>query len=122
MIGYAFWTINIYNYPDKGLALPKIAKKWLTPSAGGNDMRDDLAIRSARSNDNATPTMERCVAAYPARRAYKPYIQVPPRIDGVRGFIDIHCHAEYGQQDALALAKLASENGMYGILYKSIGK
>jgi len=36
--------------------------------------------------------------------------------------IDIHCHAEHGQQDALAVAKLASENGMYGILYKSIGK
>ena len=36
--------------------------------------------------------------------------------------IDIHCHAEHGQQDALAVAKLASESGMYGILYKSIGK
>lgn len=82
----------------------------------------DPSLRVARSNNNATPTMERCVAAYPARRGFKPYIQVPPRIDGVRGFIDIHCHAEYGQQDALAVAKLASENGMYGILYKSIGK
>ncbi len=36
--------------------------------------------------------------------------------------IDIHCHAEHGQQDALAVAKLASESGMYGILYKSIGR
>ena len=73
-------------------------------------------------NNNATPTLERAVASYPARRRYKPYIQTPPRIDGVRGMIDIHCHAEHGQQDALALAKLASESGMYGILYKSIGK
>jgi hypothetical protein len=40
----------------------------------------------------------------------------------VRGMIDIHCHAEYGQQDALAVGKLASESGMYGLLYKSIGK
>lgn len=73
-------------------------------------------------NNNATPTMERCVAAYPARRGFKPYIQYPPQVAAVRGMIDIHCHAEYGQQDALALAKLASESGMYGILYKSIGK
>jgi hypothetical protein len=73
-------------------------------------------------NDNATPTYERAVASYPARRRYKPYIQTPPRIEGVKGMIDIHCHAEYGQQDAVAVAKLASENGMYGIVYKSIGK
>ena len=73
-------------------------------------------------NDNATPTRERAVVSYPARRGYKPYIQTPPRIDGVRGMIDIHCHAEHGQQDALAVAKLASENGMYGILFKSIGR
>src|SRR4051794_15223138 len=86
-------------------------------------MEDEAAFRAARGNtNNATPTMERCVAAYPARRAFKPYIQVPPVIEGVRGMIDIHCHAEYGQQDALALAKLASESGMFGILYKSIGK
>ncbi len=73
-------------------------------------------------NNNATPTMERCVAAYPARRGYKPYIQTPPHVHGVRGMIDIHCHAEHGQQDALAVGKLASESGMYGLLYKSIGK
>ena len=36
--------------------------------------------------------------------------------------IDIHCHAEHGQQDALSVGKLASANGMYGLLYKSIGK
>jgi len=84
-------------------------------------MKISDSVRQARSNNNATPTMERCVAAYPARRGFKPYIQTPPKIEGVRGFIDIHCHAESDQQDALALAKLASENGMYGILYKGIG-
>jgi hypothetical protein len=84
---------------------------------------EEAPVRGPRSNNNnATPTMERCVAAYPARRGFKPYIQVPPKIEGVRGMIDIHCHAEYGQQDALAVGKLASENGMYGLLYKSIGK
>src|SRR4051794_19257344 len=87
-------------------------------------MREDLAaFRKARgSSNNATPTMERCVASYPARRGYKPYIQEPPKVAAVRGMIDIHCHAEHGQQDALAVGKLASESGMYGILYKSIGK
>ena len=85
-------------------------------------MQKEKFLGAVRPNDNATPTMERCVGAYPARRGFKPYIQTPPKIEGVRGMIDIHCHAEYGQQDALALAKLASENGMYGILYKSIGK
>lgn len=85
-------------------------------------MNKEEFLKKLRPNTNATPTMERCVAAYPARRGYKPYIQTPPRIDGVRGMIDIHCHAEYGQQDALAVGRLASENGMYGLLYKSIGK
>jgi len=42
-------------------------------------------------------------------------------VPGVQGAIDIHCHAHEGQQDALSLAKLASENGMAGILYKTIG-
>jgi hypothetical protein len=88
-------------------------------------MKDDRdTFRRARggSNNNATPTMERCVASYPARRGYKPYIQEPPKVAAVRGMIDVHCHAEHGQQDALAIGKLASESGMYGILYKSIGK
>jgi len=34
---------------------------------------------------------------------------------------DIHCHAHEGQQDALALAKLASQSHMRGILFKTIG-
>ena len=85
-------------------------------------MKDAVIPPGRFDNNNATPTLERAVSSYPARRGYKPYIQTPPRIEGVRGMIDIHCHAEHGQQDALAVAKLASENGMYGILYKSIGK
>jgi len=71
--------------------------------------------------ENATPVMERCVTSYPARRAYRPGVVFPPRVPGVADAIDIHCHAHEGQQDALALAQLASENGMAGILYKTIG-
>lgn len=70
---------------------------------------------------NATPTEERCVTSYPARRAYRPGVIYPPSVPGVKDAIDIHCHAHEGQQDALALAKLASQSGMKGILYKTIG-
>ena len=69
----------------------------------------------------ATPTAERCVTSYPARRAYRPGVVYPPAVPGVKNAIDIHCHAHEGQQDALALAKFASESGMKGILYKTIG-
>jgi hypothetical protein len=75
----------------------------------------------AARNDNATPTLERCVTSYPARRAYRPGVVYPPKVPGVKNAIDIHCHAHEGQQDALALAKLGSESGMKGILYKTIG-
>ena len=71
--------------------------------------------------NNATPTVERCVTSYPTRRAYKPGTVYPPQVPGVAGTIDIHCHAHEGQQDALSLAKLASESGMRGILYKTVG-
>ena len=88
-----------------------------------DEIKRDAVVPPGRiENNNATPTLERAVVSYPARRRYKPYIQTPPRIDGVKGMIDIHCHAEHGQQDAVAVGKLASENGMYGIVYKSIGK
>ena len=85
-------------------------------------MKDAIVPPGRFENNNATPTRERAVASYPARRSYKPYIQKPPHVEAVRGMIDIHCHAEHGQQDALAVGKLASESGMYGILYKSIGR
>jgi len=72
-------------------------------------------------NNNATPTVERCVTSYPARRAFRPGVVYPPAVPGVKNAIDIHCHAHEGQQDALSLAKLASESGMKGILFKTIG-
>lgn len=71
--------------------------------------------------DPATPTAERCVTSYPARRAYRPGVVHPPQAPGVQGMVDIHCHAHEGQQDALSLAKFASEAGMRAILYKTIG-
>src|SRR4051812_25542993 len=71
--------------------------------------------------ENATPVIERCVTSYPARRSYRPGVVYPPLVPGVVDAIDIHCHSHEGQQDALALAKLASESLMKGILYKTIG-
>jgi hypothetical protein len=69
----------------------------------------------------ATPTMERCVTSYPARRGYHPGAVFPPEVPGVQDTIDIHCHAHEGQQDALALAQLASQSRMKGLLYKTVG-
>jgi hypothetical protein len=71
--------------------------------------------------NNATPTLERCVTSYPVRRAYSPGTVYPPAVPGVQEAIDLHCHAHEGQQDALALAKLASQSEMRGILFKTIG-
>lgn len=65
-------------------------------------------------------TRARYVKSYEVRRAFADEIQHPPAVTGVRGAIDIHCHAHDGQQDALAVAKHASRNGMRGILYKTI--
>jgi predicted urease superfamily metal-dependent hydrolase len=58
--------------------------------------------------------------SYVARRGYKDEVQRPPATMGVKGVIDIHCHAHEGQQDALAVAQHASTNGMGGILFKTI--
>jgi len=66
------------------------------------------------------PTSARYLSSYMARRAFADAVQFPPQVTSVEGAIDIHCHAQAGQQDALALAKHASSNGMRGILYKSI--
>lgn len=71
--------------------------------------------------DPATPTAERCVTSYPARRRYRPGVVYPPAVPGVAGVIDIHCHAHEGQQDPVALAKFASESGMGGLLFKTVG-
>jgi hypothetical protein len=71
--------------------------------------------------NNATPTRERCVTSYPTRRRYRPGVVYPPAVPGVADMFDIHCHAHEGQQDALSLAKLASQSGMRGIIYKTLG-
>ncbi|MBM2812328.1 MAG: hypothetical protein HW416_3087, partial [Chloroflexi bacterium] len=65
-------------------------------------------------------TKARYVKSYEIRRSYREAVQRPPAVAGVRDTLDIHCHADAGHQDALALAKHASANGMRGILYKSI--
>src|SRR5215510_2710546 len=71
--------------------------------------------------DGATdPTQARFLKSYEVRGTYKGEIQRPPAVTGVKDTIDIHCHADAGHQDPLALAKYASQNGMGGILYKSI--
>lgn len=62
----------------------------------------------------------RYLTSYMARRQYADEIQYPPAVPGVKDAVDIHCHAHEGQQDALAVAKHASANGMAGILYKTI--
>ena len=70
-------------------------------------------------SENST-TQSRYIKSYEIRRAYQGGVQYPPAISGVQGAIDIHCHADAAHQDALSVAKLASKNGMRGILYKSI--
>jgi hypothetical protein len=70
-------------------------------------------------SENAT-TLARFVKSYEIRRAYQGGVEYPPAISGVKGAIDIHCHADAAHQDALSVAKLASKNGMRGLLYKSI--
>lgn len=72
------------------------------------------------NGDHATPTARRAVTSYAARHLYHPGPLFPPAVPNVRDFIDLHAHCHGGQQDALALAKLASESGMLGILYKTI--
>jgi len=67
-----------------------------------------------------SPTAARYLKSYEVRRAYKGHIQYPPEVPGVKDAIDIHCHANEGQQDALAVAKHASKSGMRGILFKTI--
>jgi hypothetical protein len=71
--------------------------------------------------DASTPTRIRAVTSYPARRAYRPGVVYPPHVPGVKDAIDIHCHGHEGQQDPLTLSQLASENGMGGLLFKTIG-
>lgn len=73
------------------------------------------------SIDHATPTARRAVTSYKARHLYHPGVIVPPHIPDVQDAIDLHCHCHEGQQDAFGLAKVASESGMSGIVFKTIG-
>src|SRR6478736_2982412 len=70
-------------------------------------------------SENAT-TLARFVKSYEIRRGYQGGVQYPPAVGGVADAIDIHCHADAAHQDALSVARLASKNGMRGLLYKSI--
>jgi hypothetical protein len=79
-----------------------------------------MSATNERPN-NATPTRERCVTSYPTRRRYRPGVVYPPAVPGVTDMYDIHCHSHEGQQDALSLAKLASQSHMRGIIFKTIG-
>jgi hypothetical protein len=77
-------------------------------------------MADARPN-YSTPSAIRSVTSYPARRGFKqPIDPALGSVAGVEDAIDIHCHAHEGQQDALGVAKLASQSGMRGILYKTI--
>jgi hypothetical protein len=72
---------------------------------------------------DAIPEFEdipRYLSSYRARRKYREAVQEPPFVKGIEDTIDIHCHAHEGQQHPLAIAKLASQAGMKGLLYKSI--
>lgn len=66
------------------------------------------------------PTKDRYLSSYQARRAYQEDVQMPPHVFGVEGAVDIHCHAHEGQQDPMAIARLASASGMKGIVYKTL--
>jgi len=66
------------------------------------------------------PTQERYLTSYQARRAYQEKVQQPPHVFGIEGSIDIHCHAHEGQQEPMAVARLASASGMKGLLFKSL--
>lgn len=67
-----------------------------------------------------TTTMARFLKSYEIRRGYQGGVEYPLAISGVQGAVDIHCHCDAAHQDALAVAKLASKNGMRGLLYRSI--
>jgi hypothetical protein len=85
---------------------------------------DNFAPHSLGRVGNAVvspdPTKQRYLTSYQARRAYQEKVQQPPHVFGVEGAIDIHCHAHEGQQDPMAIAKLASASGMKGLLFKTL--
>ncbi|GLZ27876.1 hypothetical protein Lesp02_00660 [Lentzea sp. NBRC 105346] len=78
-----------------------------------------LAEAKLRRRNNAPH--DRYLSSYRARMGgYRGEVLVPPAVFGVEGAVDLHCHAHEGQQDGLAIAKLASASGIKGLLFKSI--
>jgi hypothetical protein len=77
-------------------------------------------LAEAKLRPQGSAPHDRFLDSYRARMGYRTEILRPPAIHGVEGTIDIHTHAHEGQQDALALAQLASASGMHGLLFKSI--
>ena len=59
-------------------------------------LRLDIEILAAKArshmSENAT-TQARFIKSYEIRRAYQGGVEYPPAISGVKGAIDIHCHA-----------------------------
>jgi hypothetical protein len=81
---------------------------------------DEEILAEARLRRPNNAPHDRFLASYRARMGYRGQALVPPAVYGVEGAVDIHCHAHEGQQDALAIAKLASASGMKGLLFKSV--
>ena len=71
-------------------------------------------------DDRTSAAIQRSLRSFPARLSYQPGPQMPPHVADVAGTADIHAHAHEGQQDALAVARLASVSGMAGLLFKTI--
>ncbi|GHJ36920.1 DUF6282 family protein [Streptomyces sp. TS71-3] len=91
-----------------------------TAADDGDPMNADAELMAeARLRRPDAAPGDRFLAAYRARMGYKAEPLHPPAVHGVEGAVDIHCHAHEGQQDALAVAKLAAASGMGGLLFKS---
>ncbi|MEU9025579.1 DUF6282 family protein [Actinomadura sp. NPDC048394] len=82
-------------------------------------MDDELPAEARLRRPDGAPH-DRFLSSYRARMGYRGQALVPPAVFGVEDAVDIHCHAHEGQQDALAIAKLASASGMKGLLFKSV--
>lgn len=84
------------------------------------DAADDELLAEARLRHPNSAPHDRFLASYRARMGYRGDALAPPAVHGVVDAVDIHCHAHEGQQDALAIAELASASGMKGLLFKSV--
>ena len=78
-------------------------------------------MTAPREDATSAALMQRAASSYRARLRYRPGVLFPPEIPGVKDAIDLHCHAHDGQQDALALAQLATVSEFGGLLFKTIG-